>query len=32
LSRVIKEAKKQHSCRLTEKADDKIKTAWNIIE
>jgi hypothetical protein len=32
LSRVIKEAKRQHHCRLTEKADNKIKTTWNIIK
>jgi hypothetical protein len=32
LSRVIKETKRQHYCRLIEKADNKIKTAWNIIK
>jgi hypothetical protein len=31
LSRVMKEAKRQHYCRLIEKAD-KIKTTWNIIK
>jgi hypothetical protein len=32
LSRVIKEAKRLHYCRLMEKADNKIETAWNIIK
>jgi regulatory protein YycH of two-component signal transduction system YycFG len=32
LSKVIKEAKRQHFCRLIEKADNKIKPAWNIIK
>jgi hypothetical protein len=31
LARFITEAKRQHYCRLIEKADNKIKTAWNII-
>jgi predicted lipoprotein with Yx(FWY)xxD motif len=31
LSRVIKGAKIQHYCRLIEKANNKIKTTWNII-
>jgi hypothetical protein len=32
LSRVIKEAKRQHYCRLIAKSDNKIKTTWNIIK
>jgi hypothetical protein len=32
LSRVIKEAKRQHYCRLIDKADNKVKTAWNIMK
>jgi hypothetical protein len=32
LSRVIKEAKRQHYYRLIEKAGNKIKTTWNIIK
>jgi hypothetical protein len=32
LSRVIKEAKRQHYCRLIAKSDNQIKTAWNIIK
>jgi hypothetical protein len=31
LNRVIKEAKRQHYCRLTEKLDRQIETTWNII-
>jgi hypothetical protein len=31
-SRVIKEAKRQHYCRLIPKSDNKIKTTWNIIK
>jgi hypothetical protein len=27
----MKEAKRQHYCRLIEKAGNKIKTTWNII-
>jgi hypothetical protein len=30
LSRVIKEAKRWHYCKLMETADNKMKTAWNI--
>jgi hypothetical protein len=29
-NKVIKEAIKQHYCRLIEKSDSKIKTTWNI--
>jgi hypothetical protein len=32
LSRAIEEAKRQHYCRLIEKADNKVKTAWKIIK
>jgi hypothetical protein len=32
LGRVIKEAKRQHYCRLIAKSDNKVKTAWNIIQ
>jgi hypothetical protein len=32
LSRVIKEAKRQHYCRLIAKSDNRIKTTWNIIK
>jgi hypothetical protein len=32
LSRVIKEAKKQHYHRLIAKLDNWIKTTWNIIK
>jgi hypothetical protein len=32
LSRVIKEPKRQHYCRLRAKSDNKIKTTWNIIK
>jgi hypothetical protein len=32
LSRVIKEVKRQHYCRTIEKADNKIKTTWNMIK
>jgi hypothetical protein len=32
LTRVIKEAKRQHYRRLIEKSDNKIKTTWNIIK
>jgi hypothetical protein len=32
LTRVIKEAKRQHYHRLIEKSDNKIKTTWNIIK
>jgi hypothetical protein len=32
LTRVVKEAKRQHYHRLIEKSDNKIKTAWNIIK
>jgi hypothetical protein len=32
LNNVIKEAKKQHYCRLIAKSDNKIKTTWNIVK
>jgi hypothetical protein len=32
LSRVTKEAKRQHFCILVEKSDNKIKATWNIIK
>jgi hypothetical protein len=32
LSRVIKEVKRQHYCRLIAKSDNKIKTTWNLIK
>jgi hypothetical protein len=32
LYRVIKEAKRQHYCRLIAKSDFKIKTTWTIIK
>jgi hypothetical protein len=32
LSKVTKEAKKEHYSRLTAKSDNKIKTTWNIIK
>jgi hypothetical protein len=32
LSRVIKEAKRQHYCRLIEKSDNYIKSTWYIIK
>jgi hypothetical protein len=32
LNNVIKEAKKQHYCRLIVKSDNKIKTMWNIVK
>jgi hypothetical protein len=32
LSRVIKEAKRQHCCRLIAKSDNQIKITWNIIK
>jgi hypothetical protein len=32
LSRVIKEVKRQHYCRLIAKSDNKIKETWDIIK
>jgi hypothetical protein len=31
LQNIVQRYKRQHYCRLIEKADDKRKTAWNII-
>jgi hypothetical protein len=32
MSRVIKEAKRQYSCRLIAKSDNQIKTTWDVMK